>query len=224
MAITLVDKLYKLIHQDIISLRLKPGERLHIAELAKEYEVGPGPIREALSRLIATQLVVALSQRGFRVAEVSKSDLHDLYQTRTEIEAIALRYSILQGDDQWESNVIATYHRLAKYEEKISNNTRNYQEWEIRHRDFNKALISGCRLDNLLRIHAQLYDLTERYRRQWLLSGLKPAEGLPYAKEQKKIMEAALSRNTELAVQLLFKHFEKAVRIIESYFTEQKLF
>ena len=216
---TLIDSIYEKIHEEIIAGNLRPGQRLHISQLASHYQVGLSPVREALSRLLATELVTAISQKGFRVATVSLTDLSDIYKTRAYIECVALRLSIEQGNDEWEANIIAAYHRLAKFESEHSiKKLEDYKEWEIRHRAFNLALINACGLRHLLRIQDQLYNLTERYRRQWLIAGLKRIGGLPYAKEQKKIMDAALARDAALATKLLYKHFESATEVISSYF------
>ncbi len=222
---TLIDSVYEKLHEEIVSGNLLPGQRLHISQLASHYQVGLSPIREALSRLLATELVTAISQKGFRVAPVSLADLNDIYTTRAHVEALALRLSIEEGNDEWEANIIATYHRLAKFElEHNIKDIEDYKEWEIRHRAFNLALISACGLKHLLRIQHQLYNLTERYRRQWLTAGIKQLDGLPYAKEQKKIMDAALARNEELVTKLLRKHYENAIKIIGSYFLKHNLF
>jgi len=222
---TAVDKIFQLIQEDIIVNRFLPGQRLHIAQLADQYNVGPGPIREALSRLLATELVVAISQKGFRVASVSRVDLNDIYKTRAHIECLALQLSIAKGNDAWEANIIAAYHSLSKFEaENKIISTDDYQEWEKRHRNFNLALINACGLQHLLRIQGQLYNLTERYRRQWLLSGVNQPDGLPYAKEQKKIMDAALARNVETATKLLHKHYVNAVKTIEQFFIDNDWF
>lgn len=222
---TRVDQIYEYIHEDIISGRLLPGQRLHITQLAEHYEVGPGPIREALSRLMSTELVLAISQKGFRVASISRNDLRDIYETRAQIEALALGLAIEQGHDDWEAAIVGSYHRLAKFEadhEIVA--TEDYKEWERCHRAFNSALLSACNLQHLLRIQSQLYNLTERYRRQWLLAGLKQPQGLPYAKRQKKIMEAVLARDAKLAKELIYKHFQEATKVIEAFYVERKLF
>jgi GntR family carbon starvation induced transcriptional regulator len=222
---TLVDKIYEQIHEDILSWRLKPMQRLHIAQLAEHFNIGPGPVREALSRLIATGLVIVISQRGFRVAAVSKDDLNDVYMTRAEVEAIALRLSIERGDDQWEADLIASYHRLAKFEqEQTIKSLQDYKEWELRHRGFNLALLNACGLSYLLDIQNRLYDLTERYRRSWLNAGIEKSKKLVYAKKQKDIMDAALSRDAKRASELLFRHYESAVAVMESYFAQNHLF
>ncbi len=222
---TFVDKIYQLIQEDIISNRLLPGQRLHISQLAEQYKVGPGPIREALSRLLATELVVAISQKGFRVALISETDLNDIYKTRAYIESLALRLSIESGNDKWEADILAAYYRLAKFEsEQNIKNAKDYKEWENRHRDFNFALINACGLQHLLRIQNQIYNLTERYRKQWVMAGMMKNKGLIYAKEQKKIMDATLARDSKTATQLLQKHYEKAVKIIKLFFIENQLF
>lgn len=221
---TLTDTIYEEIYEDIISGSLQPGQKLHIASLAEKYNVGLSPIREALSRLSASDLVTAKSQRGFIVAPISQTDLHDLYKTRSYIEETALSLSIKNGDDSWEANILATFHSLAKFETQQIKNKEEYKEWEKRHRAFNLALINACNLNYLLQIQKKLYDLTERYRRQWLLAGLKNKNGLQHAKDQKKIMNAALARDSQLATKLLHKHFENAVQIIEAYFLSKNLF
>jgi GntR family transcriptional regulator, carbon starvation induced regulator len=219
MAKILVDEIYESIQEDIISNTLLPGQRLHIAQLAERYNVGPGPVREALSRLLATELVIAISQKGFRAATVSRNDLNDIYKTRSYIECIALRLAIEKGDDQWEANILAAFHRLEKFEAEMKiKNAEDYKEWENRHRAFNLALINACGLTHLLRIQSQLYNLTERYRRQWLIAGMTHMTGLSYAKTQKKIMDATLSRNAEIAIKLLDKHYKNAVKVIEQFF------
>ena len=71
---------------DILSTRLLPGQKLHIAGLAKQFSVSLAAVREALSRLVADGLVQASDQRGFRVSPVSPADLRDVTQTRIDIE------------------------------------------------------------------------------------------------------------------------------------------
>ena len=55
------------------------------------------PPLEALSRLAAEGFVLAESQRGFRVAPVSRDDLFDLAERRIELETNVLARSIERG-------------------------------------------------------------------------------------------------------------------------------
>ena len=113
---TLVESVYNRLRSDIIEGRLQPDSKLRIEELRKQYETGASPIREALNRLAGEGFVTVEGQRGFRVSSVSLDDLKDLTRMRILLECEAMRESIKQGDDKWEANVIASFHRLAKAE------------------------------------------------------------------------------------------------------------
>ena len=67
-ATTLADRAAQVVGEEILSGRLAAGSRLHIRQLAERTGIGPTPLREGLSRLLARGLVVAVEQRGFRVA------------------------------------------------------------------------------------------------------------------------------------------------------------
>jgi DNA-binding GntR family transcriptional regulator len=91
---TLTSAVQERLRSDILSTKLVPGQKLHIAGLAKQFSVSLAAVREALSRLVADGLVQASDQRGFRVSPVSSADLADVTQTRIDIESLALRRSI----------------------------------------------------------------------------------------------------------------------------------
>src|SRR5216684_2503910 len=97
---------------DILATRLLPGQKLHIAGLAKQFSVSLAAVREALSRLVADGLVQASDQRGFRVSPVSSADLEDVTRTRIDIESLALRRSIERGDQAWLGSVESSFAAL----------------------------------------------------------------------------------------------------------------
>ena len=130
---------------DILSCKYPPGSKLRFESLQKDYGVGLGPLRVALSQLVTTRLVTSAGQRGFRVVKASIADITDIAMVRTQIEVQALAKSIEQGGDAWEAEVVAIRHRLALIEGRSSRQPVNEEEWEQRHREFHTALISACR-------------------------------------------------------------------------------
>lgn len=209
------EDIYQAIYEKILDGSFPPGQKLHIAKLAALFGVGLSPIREALSRLTATQMVIARTQRGFIVAPLSLEDLNDIYTTRNWIEKIALKLSVEKGDTNWEAQLIAAFHRLSQVERQEHVNTsEKYKVWESCHRQFNLALIAACGLKHLLQIQEQLYQQTERYRRLWFHSGLQKNNVLLFSRKQKAIMEAALNRDVKTASDLLEKHFAAAQEVI----------
>ena len=88
---TLAEAAFTRLRADILGVKFRPGERMHVERLRSEYGVGATPLREALSKLSSLELVVAEGQRGFRVAPVSIENLLDITKTRAWIEGAALR-------------------------------------------------------------------------------------------------------------------------------------
>src|SRR5262245_60146948 len=107
---TLADEVVDRLRTDIVSGLLRPNERLRFEELTARYGVSVSPLREALSRLAAEELVQPDAQRGYRVAAVSLSELMDILESQRTLESIALRLAITDGDDAWEAQIVAAHH------------------------------------------------------------------------------------------------------------------
>lgn len=214
---TLVESAYRNLRRDIIEGRLPPGEKLRVEHLKDHYGVGAGTLREALSLLIADALVVSQGQRGFRVAPVSIEDLADITRTRVMLESEALRQSIAMGDDAWEGDLLAAFHRLSKAEEKrIGINDR--EEWEERNRIFHEVLISACPSRWIKHFLSILYQQAERYRRLSLY--LQPIPRDVHA-EHEALLQAAMERDADKAAAILGEHIMLTFRSIEAIPREQ---
>lgn len=60
---------YRWLKNDIIRGVYQPDEKLRMSLLTSRYELGVGPLREALSQLVAERLVTVVNQKGYRVAQ-----------------------------------------------------------------------------------------------------------------------------------------------------------
>ncbi|WP_205633598.1 GntR family transcriptional regulator [Labilithrix luteola] len=194
---------------DILNGLVEPGEKLRLEHLTSRYGSGRTPLREACSRLAAEGLVVASEQRGFRVAPISRDDLTDLTRTRQRIETLALRDAINYGDSAWEADVRSALDRLAAVTRAPSRPLP--VAWENAHRALHLALLGACRSPWLLRIHGQLYDQTERYRR---LSEAYAGSSRDVEGEHAALVHAALNRDAERACALLTEHIAKTAEVV----------
>jgi GntR family carbon starvation induced transcriptional regulator len=111
---TLASQVYDRLRQDIISVAIEPGEKLHIRSLCARFDVGLSPMREALSRLSSEGLVAQSDHRGFAVAPMGEQDLVDLTRARCWLNELAIRKSIAHGDAAWEEQVVLSFHRLSR--------------------------------------------------------------------------------------------------------------
>lgn len=75
---SLVDQVYTFIVKKIQYGELKPGDRINIEELAKEFDVSRTPMREAISRLAQNGFVEMRHNAGPRVAVFSIDKVREL--------------------------------------------------------------------------------------------------------------------------------------------------
>lgn len=207
---TRASQLLSRLRAEIISGRLAPGERLVVSTLAETLGAGQTPVREALMRLASEGFVVLEDQRGFSVAPVSRDELLDLTSARAELDALALRWSIQCGDDNWEASLLGAFHRLQK-STKIAGDGSIQADWEERHRTFHEALVGACPNKVLLQVRTTLYERAERYRNLSVRYLRAPRDDRG---EHEAIMNAALARDTAQAEQLLKTHILRTSEIL----------
>lgn len=82
---------YRELLDEIIRGDLPPGAVLAEVDLADRLGMSRTPVREALSRLVADGLVVAVGGRGLEVAAMDLEDVRSLYELREALESQAAR-------------------------------------------------------------------------------------------------------------------------------------
>ncbi len=201
--ITVAGELYEQLRSDILSARLRPGQRLRNEALKARYGGGVGTVREALNRLRAEGLVTQEDQRGFRVSPVSLDELRELTETRCWVNAVALTASCANGDAAWEEAVLLAYHRMSRSVSRAAAGEPTIEQREL-HRMFHASLYAACASRWLIGFAEMLFDAAARYQ-----SLAYPDERDPrdYDAEHRAIMEAAVARRAPEAVALLDEHF-----------------
>ncbi|MCS0496285.1 FCD domain-containing protein [Ancylobacter mangrovi] len=219
---TLGIEIYSRLRRDLIAGHLKPGERLRFRQMSAAYGVGIAPLREALSRLVSDQLVRFEGHRGYTVAPLSLSDLHDLCALRTELSCNALRRSIASGDENWEAEILAALHRLERAPIPHSVGERKtIDEWEQRHDRFHRSLIAACGSPWLLHFCGALSDHFQRYRRAVIVVTSASEPLLRRVREQHRtVAEAAIARDANRATAILAEHFQGSVDVLMRNYEE----
>jgi GntR family carbon starvation induced transcriptional regulator len=207
---TLAQQCYEQLQTDIIDGTLKPGEKLKVERIKERFTVGQSPIREALSRLVASGLVQTEDNKGFRVAKLSETDIRDIYDTFTRVENMALALAMERGDDAWESNIVAALHQLSIIESKQE--AVPYALWAERNYNFHVALIAGCKSPTLLEIRRMLYLKFDRYCR---MAFNTTKDSLTVNNdEHKKMAELVLKRDFKAVQELMNHHINEPLEEI----------
>lgn len=206
---TLASRLFAELRARIISGVIPPRQRLRVRQLAAEFGTGLSPVREALNRLTRDDLVSHNDQRGFVVSAVSEQDLADMIKARCWLNERALRESIALGGPDWEERLLVAFHRLSRLPRWIDEAEGIASpEWESAHRVFHRALIEACGSRWLVGFCEQLFDVADRYRHIARKTAMARVRD-----EHRQIMEAAVARDADRAVDLLERHFQRTAEL-----------
>jgi DNA-binding GntR family transcriptional regulator len=74
----------------IIADQYKPGERLVEQELAREFQISRGPVREALRILEREGLVRIHARRGAQVTALTEDEVRDIFEVRAALLRIVM--------------------------------------------------------------------------------------------------------------------------------------
>ena len=207
---TAATAIYQEIKEDILRGGFPAGIRLNIKDLSRRYDTSINPVREALSRLAAERIVDQREQKGFSVPVIDAAGLDELVKTRCWLEDIAVRESISNMTEDYELDVVTTFHRLERTEFSLSDGTPN-PKWEERHRAFHLALIANCGSSWLLSFCDHL--MFQATRARYLAVSESSEAGRLRNEEHRAIMQAVLDKDADLATRLLKEHYFKTLSL-----------
>jgi GntR family transcriptional regulator, carbon starvation induced regulator len=223
---TVAEAVHERLRADLMAGRYGPGEALRLEPLMARYGCGISPLREALNRLTADRLVVAVGQRGFQAAPMSLAEMWDIVRLRQKLEGEALATAMEAGDARWEGEILAAFHRLAKTPPRQARppgrDRADPDSWERGHRDFHAALIAACPSSWLLHFVGILYGHTERYRRIRFERTMPKKLVRDVEAEHRALMEAVLARDKRRAQRLLAEHLDKTGNFIAREFAAEE--
>ena len=92
-----VRSIYAILRRDIVTMRLRPAERLSENELAARFRTSRAPVREALIRLVEDGLIDVRPQRGSFVSRISLKAMERARFVREALEVAIIRRVAEQG-------------------------------------------------------------------------------------------------------------------------------
>ena len=98
--ISLNDKAYGLLKNEILLCRLEPGAEISEGMLAQRYNLGKAPIRHALGRLREEKFVTTRGRLGNLVAPITLQDVREVFQLRLLLEVEVIRLAAGRVDEE----------------------------------------------------------------------------------------------------------------------------
>lgn len=196
----------------IMSSDIAPGERLTVEALAREFDVSPTPIREALSRLEADGLVRKTHLRGFHAApQLTEVEFEAMFEVRALLEPFAAgRTARLATTDQV-AEIADLDRRMAQVARGVSEDS--YREFALLDSRFH-ALIAEASGNPIVRetfdrmhVHLHLFRLPK----DWRIADRALAE-------HRSIVSAIETRDEILATAAMQSHLAKSLARLKSHF------
>ncbi|GAA1679118.1 GntR family transcriptional regulator [Fodinicola feengrottensis] len=202
----LSDDVYESVKALIMDHIVEPGARMSIDGLARDLQVSPTPLREALARLESDGLVVKQPLRGYRATPLlTTQELTALYDFRLLIEPWAAAHAAERVNDAGVAALEAEMDSGADVPESGEYDTfKSLTMHDSRFHDL-VAQLSGnepLRLA-LERTHCHLHTF-----RLYYSSGI----GSQAVAEHRAVVKAIVGGRPEAAEKAMRRHLEKALR------------
>lgn len=91
---------YHQLKEMVILFKIRPEERVNESELAASLGVSRTPLREALHRLVAENMLTLVPNRGFYGRKLVRQEVFDLYELRNALEMAAIALALERATDQ----------------------------------------------------------------------------------------------------------------------------
>jgi DNA-binding GntR family transcriptional regulator len=155
---TLTERAYRLIEEQIVTLRLKPGHVLSEQMLSSVFDIGRTPIREALQRLAREGLVSILPRKGILVSEINPRSQLLVLEVRREIERLLSR----AGAERATPEQRARFQEIARGMDRASRTNDDIAFMRL-DRELNSLLIESAHNDYAARSMKLLQGLSRRF-------------------------------------------------------------
>ena len=155
---TLTEQAYRLIEEQIVTLRLKPADVLSEQMLSASFDIGRTPIREALQRLAREGLITILPRKGILVSDINPRSQLLVLEVRREIERLLSRAGAERATKQQREQlqeIAKGMYRAAK--------TNNDLEFMRLDRELNQLVIDCAHNDFAARSMKLLQGLSRRF-------------------------------------------------------------
>jgi len=194
----------------IVTGDIPQGSKISEPELAKQYGISRGPLREAIVKLEGLGLVTRTANVGARVIELNLADMLDTFTMREALEGMAAR---LAASRMPSAEVDSLYALLDKHQAFLDANQDEHYAQQGGNDDFHLRIIQASGNQKLIRLLShELYAVIRMYRHHTADQRSDPRQAL---REHKAILDAIANQEGDLAELLMRRHISRACRLLQ---------
>ena len=196
---TRVEAIYARLKEMTVDFRIRPGERLNEVTLARDLNASRTPLREALNRLVAEQLVTLQPGAGFWCRKLDADTIFQLYELREVLEVASVRRACERAS---ETDIAALHDQL--HADGLGYVGKTVRQVTAQDEAFHIGIARSSGNAELVR---QLTGVNERIRYiRWVDMADRVATTRD---EHRAIMAALMARNADAAEHLMRGHIVK---------------
>lgn len=137
---SLTNRAYELIKNEIITCTLEPGQQVVQSQLAERLGVGMTPVREALQRLTHEGFAQPVPRLGYIISPITLADVSEIFELRGILECGTVRLAAERGSEAQIQRLQEVAQFTYVYRDRLS-----YTEFLRRNADFHQsvAALSG---------------------------------------------------------------------------------
>jgi DNA-binding GntR family transcriptional regulator len=201
----LVDKIYALLEEKIITGQLRPNFKFVEHEIAASLKVSRSPLREALLRLENSGFIIR-NENGKRIVQsYTQQDVIELYELWEMIEGFVARISSLNSKSQDLERIESVLNRMEKSLKDID----EYRELNL---EFHTSLTASCPNLRLRELHSKILKQIHWFMKITLSEFMEPKISL---REHRELFQLFSSRQIDKLEQKVREHIRKAEKRLE---------
>jgi DNA-binding GntR family transcriptional regulator len=188
----------------ILDATFPPGTQLGEVQLAQQFNVSRGPVREAMARLVQEGLLVSRPRRGVFVRELTAADIPDIYLARQALETTAATRVAVSHADEDLASLDRLVGEMAGVAEKGQWN--DLADLDLR---FHEAVVNAAGSERLTQLFATLSAET-----RLCLNALEGSytQPLDVVEEHRELMAAIRAGDETRVRSTVVRHLDEAVR------------
>lgn len=159
---TLGEDVYETVKMLVMEHSLAPGDKMNIDALARELEVSPTPVREALARLESEGLVGKRPLVGYTVSPLlTRQQFTDMFDMRLVLEGAAARWAAERADEATRAAIVAESEVTAPLTGPEPDGRRSHAAFTTLDARFHDLIAYAAKnpllRDGIARLHAHLH-------------------------------------------------------------------
>lgn len=206
---SLTEQAYRLLREEILARRLRPGARLVERVLAQRFGLSKTPVREAIARLERDGLVEVVPSQGAVVRRLGLQEVRNLLELRQVLEGFAARRAAERADEATLENL----ERILEQADRVRRLGRPelYREYDLQ---FHALIREAAGNETLTQV---MEGLGAQIRLVMSTSAALPGRIEASVSEHRRILEALRRRQPAEAERAACEHIQRALEAVERH-------